>query len=60
MLSRRKFFRGLAVVPVSIAAGVALKLPAPKPSKFLKSIRIGMPLPQWRKIYQGIRPSRDG
>ena len=61
-LTRRKFFRGLAVAPVvAVVAAKLPPLPAPPIRAFLTpkkltTIRIGMPVPQWRELYKGVLP----
>ena len=56
MITRRGLFRGAAAVATVGAAGVLAKLPAPPVRK--TTIRMGMPSPTWRKLHEGVQPSK--
>ena len=50
-LTRRRFFRGLALAPVAVVVAAKLPpLPAPKKKMLAAAFRTRMPSPQWRHI----------
>jgi hypothetical protein len=60
-LSRRALLRGApAVAAGAVAIAIAPSLPAlpSPPVKPKRTVRYGLPVPQWRKLYGGVMPSK--